>query len=151
MNPLIYHPAGSGLHKGAASDPIRYPCPMNPSLLLVAILAAVALWAASLRARERALGATHKACRELDVQLLDETVALEGLWVGRDPRGRLRLRRRYAFEFTPDGLRRHSGRAELVGAYLRALHFRFPDGTTILGPEGRRDRPDGGNPPAAGV
>ncbi len=108
---------------------------MSPALALAAILITVALWAANLRARERALRAAGRACRELDVQLLDETVALEGLGASRDPRGRLRLRRRYAFEFTPDGIRRHSGWADLVGARLHAVHFRFPEGVTILDPE----------------
>jgi hypothetical protein len=107
---------------------------MSTALALAAILSLLALWAGSLRARESALAATKRSCRELGVELLDETVELAGIGVERVPSGRLRLRRRYAFEFTPDGRTRHRGCAVMLGAQLDSLQFDFPEGVTILEP-----------------
>jgi hypothetical protein len=107
---------------------------MSTLFALAAIVAALALWAASLRAREYALRATKRGCRELGVELLDETVELAGLGVERAGDGRLRLRWRYAFEFTPDGRRRHSGWLILLGTRTESLQFEFPEGVTILEP-----------------
>ena len=107
---------------------------MSTALALTTILGLLALWAASLRARENALAATKRSCRELGVELLDETVELAGLGLERAADGRVGLRRRYAFEFTPDGRTRHRGWAVLVGSRLDALHFEFPEGVTILEP-----------------
>ena len=107
---------------------------MSTAIALAAILAAHALWATSQRAREHALDATNRTCRELGVELLDQTVELSGLGVERDNGGRVRLRRRYTFEFTPDGRARQRGWAVLVGAQLDSLQFEFPEGLTIVEP-----------------
>lgn len=112
---------------------------MTTAIALAVIIAALALWATSLRAREQALGATKRACRELGVELLDETVELSGLGVERDVDGRLRLRRRYTFEFTPDGRTRHPGWAVVLGARMDSLQFDLPEGLTIIEPGAGRD------------
>jgi len=62
----------------------------------------------TLRARERASELCRTACQGRGLQLLDQTVALEHLAVARDPHGRLRLQRRYRFEFTEDGATRRT-------------------------------------------
>lgn len=105
---------------------------MESAIALTLILAGLALWAASLRAREHALGATKRSCRELGVELLDETVELAELGVDRNTAGRLRLRRRFTFEFTADGRTRRRGWALLLGGQLESLQFEFPEGLTIL-------------------
>jgi len=94
-------------------------------------------WAVSLRARERALRACRTICREFDMQLLDQTVALEGLWPARDPRGRLCLRRRYGFEFSPDGSRRFNGRLFMLGPQPLYGQLDLPDGSSMVSPAGR--------------
>lgn len=68
------------------------------ALLLLA--AACWFWYDSLCAREYALEAGRAACERERLQFLDETVALQSLRFGRDGDGRLRLLRRYAFEFS---------------------------------------------------
>ncbi|MEF8792688.1 DUF3301 domain-containing protein [Thiohalorhabdus sp.] len=112
---------------------------MTTAIALAVIVATLALWATSLRAREQALGATKRACRELGVELLDETVELSGLGVERDVAGRVRLRRRYNFEFTPDGHTRHLGWAVVLGARMDSLQFDLPEGLTIIEPGAGRD------------
>lgn len=67
---------------------------------LVLLILACWYWYDSLRVRERAIAAGRAACEREQVQFLDETVALSALRLGRDEGGRLRLRRRYAFEFS---------------------------------------------------
>lgn len=95
-------------------------------------------WAASLRARERALVACRRICDEFDMQLLDHTVALSAMRPARDDRGRLVLRRCYAFEFSPDGHTRYTGRLYLLGTRPLSAQLDLPDGTTLVSAAGRR-------------
>ncbi len=95
-------------------------------------------WAASLRARERALAACRRICNEFDMQLLDHTVALSSMRPARDGRGRLALSRCYAFEFSPDGHTRYTGRLFLLGTRPQSGQLDLPDGTTLVSATGRR-------------
>jgi hypothetical protein len=90
---------------------------------LAVVLGAVALWADSLRARERAVAAGREACRRYGVQLLDDTVAFVRLRLARDDEGRLRLRRTYAFEFSETGDNRRHGAIVMLGAQLEDLQL----------------------------
>lgn len=90
---------------------------------LAAVLGAAALWADSLRARERAVAAGREACRRYGVQLLDDTVAFVRLRLARDDEGRLRLRRTYAFEFSETGDNRRHGAIVMLGAQLEDLQL----------------------------
>ncbi len=67
---------------------------------LLLLGAACWFWYDSMRARERAAETGRSACARAGLQFLDDTVALETIWPGRDSLGRLRWRRRYAFEFS---------------------------------------------------
>lgn len=95
-------------------------------------------WALSLRARERALQACRRICAEFNMQLLDHTVALNGIRLDRDNNGRLCLQRRYLFEFSPDGHSRYGGRLFMLGPRPISAQLDLPDGTTLVSPTGRR-------------
>ena len=84
-------------------------------------------WRDSLGAREQAHAASTRACRLSNVQLLDDTVALERLWWRRDRDGRLKLERLYVFEFTDTGQRRQVGSVLLVGWRVEVLHMEGGD------------------------
>ena len=84
-------------------------------------------WRDSLGAREQARAASARACRQMGVQLLDDTVALERLWWRRDRDGRLKLERLYVFEFTDTGLIRREGSVLLVGWRVEVLHMEGGD------------------------
>ena len=84
-------------------------------------------WRDSLGAREQARAASTRACRQSGVQLLDDTVALERLWLRRDRDGRLKLERLYVFEFTDTGQRRQVGSVLLVGWRVEVLHMEGGD------------------------
>jgi hypothetical protein len=96
---------------------------MSEFWLLPALLAVVWFWVDSMRAREAALLVVRRACVRHDVQLLDETVALVKLRLGRDPYGRVGWRRRFRFEFSNEGDNRSSGEVELLGRQVTALHL----------------------------
>ena len=96
----------------------------NADVLWLAVIgAAVWFWIDSLRARERAVQLCHASCRARGVQLLDQTVAVFGLGVGRAPNGSLRLRRRYRFEFTRDGAARDAGTIVMLGSRMESLEM----------------------------
>jgi hypothetical protein len=94
-------------------------------LLVVGIV--LLFWRDSLGAREQARAASSRACRQTNVQLLDDTVALERLWLRRDRDGRLKWERLYVFEFTDTGQRRQTGSVLLVGWRVEVLHMEGGD------------------------
>ncbi len=94
---------------------------------------AVWFWQDAMRARERALAACRRACRSCGAQLLDDTVALDRLRLQRR-QGRLRIARRYRFEFSLSGNDRRPGRVRLVGPRIVDLQLELPDGLTLLSP-----------------
>lgn len=100
---------------------------MNTLLLLVLLGLMLWFWQDSLRARERAREASALACQRSGVQLLDDTVALERLWLRRDRDGRLRLERVYLFEFTDTGATRRLGRLVMLGDRVEVLHMEGGD------------------------
>ena len=90
---------------------------------IVVIVAGIAFWIDSLRARERALAAGRGACERYGVQLLDETVQFARLRLARDEAGRLRLRRTYSFEFSDTGDNRRHGAIVMLGAELQDMQL----------------------------
>lgn len=101
------------------------------SLLILVLFALVIwLWRNNLAARERAVEAAGRTCRETGVQMLDQTVAITRLGLGWSASG-LRLRRRYRFEFSTDGSDRHPGRVELFGLTIIAVHLDGPSGLIV--------------------
>ena len=94
---------------------------MTILLLLLGLGIGLWLWQDSLRAWEQARAVSARACERCRVQLLDDTVALERLWVRRDREGRLRCERIYSFEFTETGLVRRLGRVIMVGRDVEVL------------------------------
>ena len=86
-----------------------------------AIFALVALWWQSDKIKLRALQHVHQHCRQLKLQLLDQTMVLRGLWPVRDSLGSLRLRRRYEFEFSVTGEKRYHGTVILIGHTISSI------------------------------
>lgn len=93
------------------------------ALIWMSLLALVSLlWWHNLKARELALKQVKRYCDREALQLLDQSVALRGLSITRNPNnGQLGLKRRYGFEFTSTGDERYQGSIELLGA--RLLHI----------------------------
>jgi hypothetical protein len=110
-------------------------------LALALVVAGTLFWIDSLRARERAIAAGRAACERYGVQFLDETVAFARLRLARNATGRLRLERRYVFEFSDTGNNRRGGRIVLLGAELEDLQMEpYPLREGLSGPETSRPR-----------
>lgn len=92
-------------------------------LLLPALLLGAWFWLDGMRGKELATTAARRACERHDLQLLDETVALTRLRLGRDGGGRLGWRRNFRFEFTREGDTRSSGEVELLGRWVTAMRL----------------------------
>lgn len=86
------------------------------TLLMCACAVVAWLWH-SHGVRERALRLVKRHCERHELQLLDDTVALQGFKWLPDGSGRRRLARLYQFEFTVTGERRHQGSIRMFGAH----------------------------------
>ncbi|MEB4592491.1 DUF3301 domain-containing protein [Candidatus Thiothrix sp. Deng01] len=104
---------------------------MENLLLLGLIALGVWFWLDSLNARERAVAAAIRACREINVQFLDQTVALESLKPARNAYGQVVLRRIYGFEYSQQGVERRHGRAILRGRMLEQVQLDTDSGSII--------------------
>lgn len=91
--------------------------------LLVGLALAAWGWYSGTQAKEAAVRAARRACKRHNQQLLDETVALEGVKLRRDGSGRVRLLRHYGFDFTDDAEHRYHGRLTLLGHHLMATQM----------------------------
>ena len=90
---------------------------------LLGFAAAVTYWWHAHAIKELALRVTRQRCAELEVQLLDDTVVLRGLWLRRGDDGRLHWWRSYLFEFTATGDDRYPGAIEMLGKRVITLQL----------------------------
>lgn len=72
-------------------------------------------WFDSLKAREAGIAAVRRACERDGVQLLDESVAGQGLRPVRNDEGRVVLQRTYGFDYSESGFDRFRGAVVLRG------------------------------------
>lgn len=90
--------------------------------LILAGLVAYYWWESGVyKGRARDLATAH--CRELDLQLLDQSMVITGFRPARDAHGRLVFRRTYQFEFSSTGDRRYRGRIVLLGRQLDSIEL----------------------------
>ena len=68
-------------------------------ITLVVILLAIGLWGSALRAKELAIAACKKACKQRNLQFLDGTAHLQKIRLRRKDNGRVRFIRWYAFDY----------------------------------------------------
>lgn len=92
-------------------------------LWLVALAVGAALWWHAHAVKELAFRATRDYCRNMEVQLLDDSVALRGFWLQRDAGGTLRVRRSYLFEFTSTGDERYHGCIVMLGCRVETIQL----------------------------
>lgn len=104
-------------------------------LLILAIPAfLIGFWWTSARARELAIEHARTACRQQQLQFLDQTVALSRIRMARSPTGSSCFRREFGFEFTNFGEFRDTATIIMRGNALEKIHFpytRDEDGNRI--------------------
>ncbi len=91
-----------------------------PTLLLLMIFGAIgfAFWDRSRAAADRATELGRNACRAADVQWLDQSVHATGIRLCRLSNGWLGFERSFRFDYSYDGIDRHTGRMVLRGGEL---------------------------------
>ena len=92
-------------------------------ILIIVLLAIGYYWSDSMKSREAALHFVNNHCRKLEIQLLDEYVALNALWIKRNTFGKLVLWRSYQFEFTSTGNERYHGKVILLGKKITGIEL----------------------------
>jgi hypothetical protein len=102
-------------------------------LAIVSLSAVVWYWQDSLRSREFALNKCRGLCEDRGVQLLDQSVHVARLRLGKTARHNIFIRRFYAFEFSIGGVDRHNGVAVVSRDRIEYLSLLHPDGEIIEG------------------
>lgn len=82
---------------------------------------AIWYWWRAKAIKDSVLQSAHRYCKTMDVMLLDDAIYLRGVWFKRDDQGRIRVWRRFMFDFTSTGEERYSGRVIMLGS--RILHM----------------------------
>lgn len=78
-------------------------------------------WQTAVRVKEVAYQAVARRCEQEGVQLLDGSISLGSLKVGRGDRGSISLLREYSFEFTSTGDQRYKGWVFTRGARILSV------------------------------
>jgi hypothetical protein len=82
---------------------------LDDLILIALLLGAYLYWSNGQQAKEIALQAVGAYCRKLELQMLDESVALRGIRLRRAEAGKIRLQRIFLFEFSSTGNERYNG------------------------------------------
>ena len=101
------------------------------TLLLLLLVFIIYIWYETFRLREYVLIKCKQVCRESNLQLLDQTIALAALSIKKSPGGSFHLCRCYGFEFSINGTERLRGFVDMVGRSISAIRLEDAEGTTI--------------------
>ena len=98
-------------------------------LLTLAGVIAVYWWQSGMfKGRARELAIAH--CRQLGLQLLDQSMVITGIWPALSDNGKIEFRRTYQFEFSSIGDRRYQGLLVMQGLRLKSIEletYKLPD------------------------
>jgi len=103
---------------------------MSELIALLLLIAGIWYWQDTAIAREIALRQCRRSCRELGLQLLDQTVERTRSHLIRINGGPRVLRREYRFEFTTTGEQRYVGFICIVRRQVQDLHLDLPGEAT---------------------
>ena len=96
-------------------------------LLIIICITAGLLWWDAVKAKEIAKQAVARACKSMQLQLLDDTVSLSWLKLKRNKQGQVVFARSYHFEFTLDGAERYKGAVQLLGYKIQQMQIDNPN------------------------
>ncbi len=103
---------------------------LDDLILIALLLAAYLYWFNGQQVKELALQAVRMHCLKLEVQMLDEYVALNGIRLKRDQAGKMRLQRTFSFEFSSTGNERYNGVCIMLGGRVESMQmepYRFDE------------------------
>ena len=96
---------------------------MSELFIIFLLLAGVWFWFDSISAREKAIALGSDLAERYHLQLLDETVACNRVWLARNNRGRMLIQRTYAFEVSASGAERLSCHLVLLSQELQTWYI----------------------------
>ena len=96
---------------------------LDDLILIVLLLGAYLYWFNAQQVKEIALKAVRANCLSLEVQMLDEYVALNSVRVKRDQSGKIRVQRIFLFEFSSTGNERYNGVCIMLGRRVEAIQM----------------------------
>ncbi|RDH42929.1 DUF3301 domain-containing protein [Zooshikella ganghwensis] len=102
---------------------------MLEGLFICTCIAVTWLWLDGIQCKDIARAAGKRACDDLQLQLLDDTVANIKTRLSRNQQGSITLLRYYRFEFTQTGEHRYKGTVQLLGHRIKHIHLDTPDDT----------------------
>jgi hypothetical protein len=96
---------------------------LNDIILICFLCMACMYWFNAQKAKEIALGTARAHCLSMGVQMLDDYVALNGIWLKRDKLRKIHLRRLFLFEFSSTGDERYNGTLLMLGRRVESIHM----------------------------
>lgn len=96
---------------------------LDDLILIALLLGAYLYWFNGQQVKEVALKAVRANCLNLEVQMLDEYVALNSIRLKRDQAGKMRLRRIFLFEFSSTGNERYNGVCIMLGRRVESIQM----------------------------
>ena len=96
---------------------------LNDIILIVFMCLLYGYWHNAQKAKEVALKAAIAHCRLIDVQMLDDYVALSSVSLKRDRLQKLWLQRSFVFEFSSTGNERYNGKVLLMGRRVDSVYM----------------------------
>ncbi|MBL1262621.1 DUF3301 domain-containing protein [Candidatus Methylomicrobium oryzae] len=93
------------------------------TVLIALLIAAYLYWRHAQQVKEAALAATRRQCRLCEVQMLDDYVALSRFGLERTKAGKLRILRRFTFEFSATGKDRYQDVCIMQGTEVVAIEM----------------------------
>jgi hypothetical protein len=90
-------------------------------LVILTLCLLVFYWWHSGDFKDRAMRFTSRHCEHFNLQLLDQSMVIKGLWLEKNDSGALSVRRRYQFEFSSTGEQRYLGLLTMVGSKLKSI------------------------------
>lgn len=91
--------------------------------LIITLLVIGWFWSDSMSKHERAIALGKELAEKFNLQLLDETVTMKQLRLGRNRRGHMQFKRNYHFEVSTHGSDRMQCHLTLLGNQLDDWHI----------------------------
>ena len=96
---------------------------MSSIILLILFGSIIWFWFDTLKCREATKIVAKRVCKQLQLQLLDDTITITKLRAKRNTNGRLNWQRSYQFEFSDSGNNRQKGTIIMLGAVVEILEM----------------------------
>ncbi|HEY8035908.1 MAG TPA: DUF3301 domain-containing protein [Methylobacter sp.] len=96
---------------------------LDDLILIALLLGAYLYWFNGQLVKEVALKAVRMNCLNLEVQMLDEYVALNSIRLKRDQSGKMRVQRIFLFEFSSTGNERYNGVCIMLGRRVESIQM----------------------------